>query len=43
MYAKMKSRDETTEVTSSGVEWLASLVVLLIIALAVYGAGRKKI
>lgn len=40
---KMKNRDETTEVTSSGVEWLAGLVVLFIIALAVYGAGRKRI
>lgn len=38
---KMTSQDESTEVTSSGVEWLAGLVVLLIIALAAYGARAR--
>ena len=39
---KIKSKDETTQMTSSGVEWLAGLTVLLIIGLAAYGAGRKR-
>ncbi len=38
---KMTSQDESTEVTSSGVEWLAGLVVLLIIGLAAYGARAR--
>lgn len=37
---KMKSQDETTEITSSGVEWLAGLVVLAIIGLAAWGMHR---
>ncbi|MFH0784914.1 MAG: cobaltochelatase subunit CobN [Pseudomonadota bacterium] len=37
---KMKNQDETTEVTSSGVEWLAGLVVLAIIGLAAWGMKR---
>ena len=39
---KMKNSDDTTQVTSSGVEWLAGLAVIFIIGLAVYGAMRKK-
>ena len=40
---KMDTQDTTTEMTSSGVEWLASLVVLAFIGLAVVGAKRKNI
>jgi cobaltochelatase CobN len=40
---KMDTQDTTTEMTSSGVEWLASLVVLALIGLAVVGAKRKNI
>ncbi|MCF6291473.1 MAG: cobaltochelatase subunit CobN [Desulfobacterales bacterium] len=39
---KMQSRDDSTQVSSSGVEWLAGLVVLCIIGLAAYGAIRKR-
>ncbi len=39
---KMKNQDDSTQVTSSGVEWLAGLVVLCIIGLAAYGAIRKR-
>jgi len=39
---KMQSEDETTEVTSSGVEWLAGLVVLAIIGLAAWGMKRAE-
>ena len=39
---KMKSQDDSTQVTSSGVEWLAGLVVLFIIGLAAYGMRRKE-
>jgi cobaltochelatase CobN len=38
---KITSQDKSTEVTSSGVEWLAGLVVLLIIGLAAYGARAR--
>ena len=37
---KITTQDESTEVSSSGVEWLAGLVVLLFIGLAAYGASR---
>ena len=37
---KMKSRDQSTEVTSSGVEWLAGLLVLLLIGLGLWGMKR---
>jgi cobaltochelatase CobN len=41
---RMNTADESTQVTSSGVEWLAGLFVLLIIGLAVYGMrkGSRK-
>ena len=39
---KMESKDETTEVSSSGVEWLAGLVVLAIIGLAAWGMKRAE-
>ena len=38
---KIKTKDESTEVSSSGVEWLAGLVVLLFIGLAAFGASRS--
>ncbi len=38
---EVKTADDSTQVTSSGVEWLAGLVVFLIIGLAVWGAKRK--
>ncbi|MEZ4524384.1 MAG: cobaltochelatase subunit CobN [Desulfobacterales bacterium] len=38
----MNKKDESTEMTSSGIQWAASLFILLIIALFVWGAGRKK-
>lgn len=37
---KMESRDDTTQVTSSGVEWLAGVVVLAIIGLVALGTRR---
>ncbi|WP_319549633.1 cobaltochelatase subunit CobN [Desulfogranum marinum] len=40
---KMDTKDETTAMTSSGVEWLAGVVVLAFIGLAVLGAKRKNI
>ena len=39
---EMDSRDDSTQVTSSGVEWLAGLSVIFIIGLAVYGAKRRQ-
>ncbi len=39
---KMKSPDEESRITSSGVEWLAGLLVLCIIGLALYGAKRAS-
>jgi cobaltochelatase CobN len=39
---KMERTDETTEVSSSGVEWLAGLVVLAIIGLAAWGMKRVE-
>jgi cobaltochelatase CobN len=40
---KMTSSDDATQVTSSGVEWLAGLLVLFIIGLAAYGAWKIKL
>ena len=37
---RMTTSDETTEVTSSGVQWLAMLLVLAIVGLAAWGMGR---
>ena len=39
---KMKSQDQTTEVTSSGVEWLAGLLVLLLLGLGLWGMKRAS-
>lgn len=39
---KIKNQDETRMMTSSGVEWLAGLAVLVIVGLAAYGAGRRR-
>lgn len=41
---KTERRDTSTEVSSSGVEWLAGLLVLVLIALMAYGArkGERK-
>ena len=39
---EMKTEDDSTQVTSSGVEWLAGLMVFFIIALAAWGAKRKQ-
>ncbi|NPA24212.1 MAG: cobaltochelatase subunit CobN [Deltaproteobacteria bacterium] len=39
---ELKNSDESTELTSSGVEWLAGVVVLLFIALAAWGARRRR-
>ena len=37
----MDTKDETSELTSSGIQWTASLFILAIIGLFVWG-GRKK-
>ncbi len=37
-----KAKDETTDLASSGVQWFASLFVMLIIGLFVYGVKRKN-
>ena len=39
---ELKSKDETTELSSSGVEWFASLFIIVIIGLFAFGAGRKR-
>ena len=39
---EVKTKDETTELSSSGVQWFAALFILLIIGLAVYGAKRYR-
>ncbi len=38
----MDTQDESTELTSSGMQWAASLFVLLIIALFFWGSKRKR-
>ncbi len=40
---KMASQDETSEVSSSGVEWFAALAVLVLIALVFIGARRNTL
>lgn len=37
---KIQTMDDTTRLISSGVEWLAGLVVVVMIALAVWGMRR---
>jgi cobaltochelatase CobN len=39
---EIKTKDESTDISSSGVQWFASLFVIFIIGLAVYGAKRKR-
>ncbi len=39
---KTENRDESTEVSASGVEWLAGLLVLALIALAAWGMRRGE-
>ncbi|MCD6264724.1 MAG: cobaltochelatase subunit CobN, partial [Deltaproteobacteria bacterium] len=39
---EVKAKDETTDISSSGVQWFASLFVILIIGLAIYGAKRHR-
>lgn len=39
---KLESEDEETQMMSSGVEWLAGVVVLMILGLLVIGARRRK-
>ncbi|MBE9546804.1 MAG: cobaltochelatase subunit CobN [Proteobacteria bacterium] len=39
---EIKTKDESTDISSSGVQWFASLFVILIIGLAIYGAKRKR-
>ena len=39
---EVKAMDETTELTSSGVQWFASLFVILLIGLFIYGVKRVK-
>jgi cobaltochelatase CobN len=39
---ELKSKDQTTELSSSGVEWFASLFIILIIGLFAFGAGRER-
>ena len=38
---EVEAVDETTDVTSSGVQWFASLFVVLIIGLFVLGVKKK--
>jgi len=37
-----KMKEENTDLASSGVQWFASLFVILIIGLFVFGAKRRK-
>ncbi|CCK81270.1 cobaltochelatase subunit CobN [Desulfobacula toluolica] len=39
---KIKNRDDTTQMTSSGIEWMAVLAVLAVMGLAAYGARKKE-
>jgi cobaltochelatase CobN len=39
---KLDSSDTETQVTSSGMEWMAGLVVLCFIALGLYGMKRAR-
>ena len=38
---KIKKNDDTTQMTSSGIEWMAIIAVLAIMGLAALGAARK--
>ena len=39
---EVEADDETTDVTSSGVQWFASFFVILIIGLFVFGIKKQK-
>jgi cobaltochelatase CobN len=39
---KIEKKDDTTEMTSSGIEWLAVLAVLSTIGLVSYGARKNR-
>jgi cobaltochelatase CobN len=39
---EVKTKDETTELSSSGVQWLASLFVILILGLVVFGVKKYR-
>jgi cobaltochelatase CobN len=39
---EIKTKDESTDISSSGVQWFASLFVIFIIGLAVYGAKKYR-
>ena len=39
---EVNSKDETTDLSSSGVQWFASVFIILIIGLFVFGARRRK-
>jgi cobaltochelatase CobN len=39
---KIQQKDDTTQMTSSGIEWMAVLAVLAIMGLASFGAARKN-
>ena len=39
---EVKAKDETADISSSGVQWFASLFVILIIGLAIIGVKRKR-
>jgi len=39
---EVKPKDETTDLTSSGVQWFASFFIVFIIGLFVFGARRKR-
>ncbi len=39
---KNENKDDTTKMTSSGIEWLAVLAVLGIIGLVTFGARKKQ-
>jgi len=39
---EVKAGEETTDLASSGVQWFASLFIILIIGLFVYGVKSRK-
>jgi cobaltochelatase CobN len=39
---EIRKKDQTTEVSSSGVQWYLSFFILLIVGLFLYGVQRRK-
>ena len=39
---EIQKNEETTDLSSSGVQWFASLFIVLIMGLAIIGAKRRK-